>query len=109
MTDSNNQKNTKKNNPQNKTLLKFPCLFPVKIMGLNKPELEKLVKEVIEKYVSDKHKKNIEFKNHVSKHKNYLSITVKFMAESKKQLDMIYEELSKHCSQEEDSLIKMIL
>ena len=78
-------------------------------MGINKPELEILVKEIIEKNVPNKDKKSIVFNNHVSKHKNYLSITVKFMAESKSQLDKMYQELSKHCSQEDESLIKMIL
>jgi uncharacterized protein len=99
---------SKSKDPQ-KSLLKFPCTFPVKIMGLNKPELEKLVKKVFDKNVTEKHKDTIEIKQHLSKHKNYLSITVSFKATSKKQLDTIYQALSEHCGQEEDKIIKVIL
>ena len=98
-----------KTTEDNKTLLKFPCMFPVKIMGLNKPELESIVKKIFDENLSTKNKDSIEINTHVSKHQNYLSITVKFMAESKKQLDKIYNELSKHCGQDDHDLIKMIL
>ena len=78
---------------QQKSLLKFPLYIPTKIMGLNNPELEKLVKKVFEKNVMDEHKDTIQIKQHLSKHKNYLSITVSFKATSKKQLDTIYQLL----------------
>ena len=70
--------------PEQKTLLKFPCLFPIKIMGLNKPELEKLVSSIMQDKVAKKDHKTIEYSKHLSSHENYLSITVKFMATSKK-------------------------
>ena len=42
-----NNKTDKQNDPTaTESALKFPCLFPVKIMGLNKPELEKLVLDI---------------------------------------------------------------
>ena len=105
-----NNKTDKQNDPTaTESALKFPCLFPVKIMGLNKPELEKLVLDIFKKHLPSKDHKTLEVKTHLSKHKNYLSITIKFMAKSKKQLDSIYMDLSKHCTKDEDSIIKMIL
>ena len=41
----NKSKTEQQNNPE-ETLLKFPCMFPIKIMGLNKPELKKYIETV---------------------------------------------------------------
>ena len=104
----NKPENKPENNPED-TLLKFPCMFPIKVMGLNKPELKKYIQTVLNKHISKTNIKAIEFNEHVSQHKNYLSITAKFEAKSKKQLDAIYQDLGKKCGKEDSKIIKMIL
>jgi len=99
-------KNTKQSESE---IFSFPCSFPIKIMGLNKPQLEKLIIKTFHDHLSEKDQKTMEINKNVSKHENYLSITVTFQATSKKQLDDIYKDLSKHCGKEDDKIIKMIL
>lgn len=74
------------------TLFEFPCEFPVKCMGLNKPEFEIAVVEIINRHVPDLGEGAI--KSRLSKEGKYCSITVTITARSKKQLDAIYMDLT---------------
>ena len=38
---------------EEETLFKFPCEFPIKCMGLNKPEFEIAVVEIMNRHVTD--------------------------------------------------------
>ena len=62
---------SKSKDPQ-KSLLKFPCTFPVKIMGLNKPELEKLVKKIFDSNVTEKNKDTIKWDDFYIQNKDRL-------------------------------------
>lgn len=73
-------------------LFEFPCTFPIKTMGEADAGLEELVQDVLEKHVSNKD--SIELTVRESGAGNYISVTAKFTAESKAQLDQIYQELS---------------
>lgn len=76
-----------------KTHLKFPCEFPIKVMGPAGFDFEAKVITIIRKHVPNLGEGAIEAR--LSKNKNYQSITVTIHATSKEQLDAIYQELSK--------------
>ena len=74
------------------TLFEFPCSFPIKVMGDNTPELLELVKSaMITEQVA---LEQAEFNVRKSSEGKYLSIGVLFTAESKEQLDRLYQRLS---------------
>ncbi len=74
--------------------LKFPCLFPLKVMGLNTDGLYPVVHAVLKKHVPDLD--DAAFTSRLSSSEKYLSITVTFTAQSRDQLDAIYQELYDH-------------
>lgn len=75
-------------------LLEFPCSFPLKAIGKTTSDLEALIYTVLCKHVSSLDKGCVTCRP--SKKGKYLSVTVTFMAESKEQLEGIYQELSAH-------------
>ncbi len=74
--------------------MKFPCVFPVKVMGANQEDFEDLVVAIINKHASLAKEKLIA--NRVSRNGRFVSITVHVQAESQAQLDAMYRELSAH-------------
>lgn len=77
---------------ENNELWQFPCDFPIKVMGKTTPEFEALVLSIIRKHAPDLTEGAIELRS--SQNGNYLSITVTVRAQSKAQLDTIYQELT---------------
>ena len=77
----------------NNDIFKFPCEYPIKVVGLNQPDLEKSVCSIIENYVGKLHENQISIKN--SSKGKYVSITVRIIATSRKQLDSINTDLQK--------------
>ncbi len=77
---------------EEETLFEFPCLFPIKAMGLNKPEFNSIVIHLLQQHVDEINDNDI--KSKFSKGDKYLSITITILASSKKQLDAIYQDLS---------------
>ena len=77
----------------NDDIFKFPCEYPIKVFGLNQPDLEKSVCSIIEIYVGKLHENQISIKN--SSKGKYVSITVRIIATSRKQLDSINTDLQK--------------
>ena len=84
--------NDKEINPEEETLFEFPCEFPIKCMGLNNPEFESSVVEIMNRHVPDLGEGAI--KSRLSKEGKYCAITVTITASSKNQLDTIYMELT---------------
>lgn len=74
------------------TLLEFPCKFPVKAMGRNEASFQTLVENIIlnhaEIYVDEPITTNLSSKG------KYLSVTITIEAQSKAQLDRIYQDLT---------------
>ena len=79
-------------NPEEETLFEFPCEFPIKCMGLNGPEFESAVIEIMNRHVSDLGEGAI--RSRMSKEGKFSAITVTITAHSKKQLDAIYMDLT---------------
>ncbi len=76
------------------TLLEFPCVFPLKVIGRNVIEFEGEVFSIVQKHVPDAERENIT--RRLSTGNKYLSLTVTFVADTLMQLDGIYLELNHH-------------
>ncbi|MEO1866552.1 MAG: DUF493 domain-containing protein [Methylococcales bacterium] len=74
------------------SLLEFPCIFAIKVMGLSSPELETTVLALIQEHVTTLD--NDAIKSRPSKKGKYTALTVTINATSQKQLDAIYQALS---------------
>lgn len=82
-------------NSDTETLMKFPCQFSVKAMGLaSHDDFEALVVEIVSSHVADLD--TGASRARASKNGKYLSVTVTFQATSKAQLDAIYYALTEH-------------
>jgi len=77
---------------ESETLLRFPCEFPIKAMGLACEELEIAVIEIINRHVEDLPEGALRMKP--SKNGKYTAITITITAHSKDQLDAIYMDLT---------------
>ncbi|MCB1759009.1 MAG: DUF493 domain-containing protein [Gammaproteobacteria bacterium] len=79
---------------EQESLLEFPCRFSLKAMGLAGDDFDALVVEIVRRHVPDLHEGSV--KSRPSSAGKYLSITVTFEAESRAQLDAIYQDLTDH-------------
>ena len=75
------------------TCMKFPCSFPLKVMGHNTSAFEPAVREILGRHLGPM---PIEFASKLSSTGKYLSITATFTATSREQLDALYRELNSH-------------
>jgi putative lipoic acid-binding regulatory protein len=74
------------------TLLEFPCEFPVKIMGRNEDNFEEAVTALVLAHAKLFHDKPVT--TNPSSSGKFLSVTVTIEAQSKAQLDLIYQDLT---------------
>jgi hypothetical protein len=75
------------------SLLEFPTLFPLKVMGRHADEFEAFVVAIVQKHAPTS---AYEVALRPSRGGKYLAVTVTFVAESRAQLEAIYQELSTH-------------
>jgi putative lipoic acid-binding regulatory protein len=73
--------------------LRFPCFFPLKVMGRNAEAFSAAVMAIFDKHVNSG---EISYSSKLSGGDKYLSLTVTFTAQSKEQLDALYQELNAH-------------
>ena len=85
---------TTENNTEEETLFEFPCEFPVKAMGKKEKDMETLVLTIVQNHAPEATAEDIT--TNLSKNGKYISVTVNITAQSKKQLDAIYMELTGH-------------
>lgn len=76
------------------TLFEFPCEFPVKAMGRSNTGIEDTVFEIVSKHVPGLSKQTLKTK--ASSNGRFTSVTVGIIAQSRRQLDDLYTELSNH-------------
>jgi uncharacterized protein len=74
------------------SLLKFPCDFPLKVMGRRSDDFRSIVLGIVQKHAGDIDPQQIE--ERPSRDGNYLSLTCTFPARSREQLDALYRELT---------------
>lgn len=72
--------------------LKFPCDFPIKIIGKSGDDFESAAITIVRKYAQDLSEGAFQLRP--SKNNNFTAITVTINAKNQKQLDNIYEELT---------------
>ena len=74
------------------TLFKFPCDFPLKVLGRRSDDFRSIVLGIVQKHAGDIPPERIE--ERPSRDGNYLSLTCTFAAQSREQLDALYRELT---------------
>lgn len=74
--------------------LQFPCEFPIKAMGLAVHDLEVIVYDIARQHAPDLTKDALNKRE--SANGKYISITVTINAQSRDQLDAIYQALTDH-------------
>ncbi len=72
--------------------LKFPCDFPIKVMGRSDSGFEARALVIVRQYVPDFAVDNM--RSAASRNGNYLSVTFTVRASSRAQLDDLYRELT---------------
>lgn len=81
-------------NNDSDSVLQFPCDFPIKAMGLAVHDLEKIVYNIARQHAPDLSKDALTKRE--STNGKYISITVTVNAQSRDQLDAIYQALTDH-------------
>ena len=76
------------------TLLEFPCDFPVKIVGKADQGFEAMVTQIVARHAGPLEPDHI--RGRPSRDGKFVALTCLIRAESKTQLDGLYEELSQH-------------
>ncbi|HCI52030.1 MAG TPA: hypothetical protein DE312_01650 [Gallionella sp.] len=87
--------------PESESLVAYPSDFPLKIFGLQHPELAQSVLEVVTRHAPDFDAASMEMR--ASKTAKYISLTCTIRATSRRQLDAVYQDLVDH------PLVKMVL
>lgn len=75
-------------------IIEFPCAFTIKTFGKATPEYEVAVLEIIKKHITEPLKEDA-IRQRYSKDKNYLALSITLQAQSKEQMDAIYQDLTK--------------
>jgi putative lipoic acid-binding regulatory protein len=76
------------------TLLAYPCLFPIKVMGRTQQGFAHAILEVVSRHAPDFDASTMEMRS--SREGKYLSLTFTIRAVSRSQLDGLYQELCDH-------------
>jgi putative lipoic acid-binding regulatory protein len=76
---------------ERKSLLKFPCAFPLKVIGKDADDFEGFVLAIFRKHADPATYEGVETRP--SGMGTYLAVTVTFTASSQLQIDALYREL----------------
>jgi putative lipoic acid-binding regulatory protein len=79
---------------RDENFLEFPCDFPIKMMGRDRPEFREAAVALIENHV-DKFAEGA-IRTAASRNGRFLSITITIQARNRQQLDDIYRDLTAH-------------
>jgi len=77
---------------ERETLLEFPCKFPIKAMGRDEASFQTLVENIVLNHAEIYAEEPVT--TNPSSSGKYLSVTVTVEAQSKDQLDRIYQDLT---------------
>ena len=77
---------------QEQSLLQFPCSFPIKVMGRSGDDFEFEVVQIMRRHVPNLAEGAISRRD--SKQNNYAALTITIEAQSREQLDAIYQDLT---------------
>lgn len=76
------------------SLLRFPCDFPIKVMGRREDGFAQEISAIVVRHAPDFRPATLEMRS--SKNGRFLSLTATINAVSREQLDALYTELSGH-------------
>lgn len=79
---------------EEKTLLQFPCDFPIKVMGRAEPGFDTMILELVRKHFPDLQESAMT--SRPSKGGKWVSVTLVLRAQSKSQIDAVYLDLTAH-------------
>jgi putative lipoic acid-binding regulatory protein len=74
--------------------LRYPCGFPIKVVGRMEPGFAQAVLEIVLQYAPDFDATSMELRQ--SRQARYLSVTCTIRATSREQLDALYRALCDH-------------
>ena len=80
--------------PESESLIKYPCEFPIKVMGRQAPDLAQELTTVVLAF--DPHFDPSTVEMRPSKGGNYMGLTFTIHATSRAQLDNLYKALHAH-------------
>lgn len=76
----------------NKPIMEFPCEFPIKAMGLASEALHIKILDIVRRHAPEIDEQAL--KSRPSSNGKYVSVTITINAQSRAQLDAIYQELT---------------
>ncbi|NBV89500.1 MAG: DUF493 domain-containing protein [Betaproteobacteria bacterium] len=76
------------------TLFEFPCAFPIKVMGAHREDFRLEMLRVVEPHVGPVADHQVEVR--LSRNGQYISLTLTFEAQSRPQIDAVYQTLTAH-------------
>jgi putative lipoic acid-binding regulatory protein len=71
------------------SLLVFPCELPIKVLGRNEAEFRDAAMAIVRTHYGDEHR----VAEQLSREGAYLSLTITVRAESREQIDAVYNDL----------------
>lgn len=80
------------NNTPQGTIMEFPCAFAIKTMGLANTGFDRVALDIVCRHSPDVSNDNVQTK--LSKTGKYVSVTISMTAQSKQQMDAIYQDLT---------------
>lgn len=83
------------------SLIEYPSLFPIKVMGANHPDFEQAIVDIALQFDPAYDRGTLQ--QRPSRGGNYLGLTLTVTATSREQLDALYRALSSH------PLVKVVL
>jgi len=81
-------------NPTTDSLIEYPCLFPIKVMGANVDGFAAAMMDIASQFDPDFDRSSVELRE--SKGGKFLGVTLAFRATSRAQLDDVYRALTSH-------------
>ena len=87
--------------PEPPSLIEYPSLFPIKVMGLNDPGFEQAMVDIALQFDPAYDRASLQLRP--SRGGKYLGLTLSITATSREQLDALYRRLSSH------PLVKVVL
>ncbi|MDO4641627.1 MAG: DUF493 domain-containing protein [Neisseria sp.] len=79
---------------EQKTLIEFPCRFPLKIMGAKHAEFPAEILKAVQTHAPDTNEAHMQQRE--SSSGNYTGLTLSVYVENQEQLDNIYRTLTSH-------------
>ena len=80
--------------PESESLIKYPCDFPIKVMGKQAPDLAQVLSDVVRQFDPGFDPATVEVRP--SKAGNYMGLTFTVHVTSREQLDNLYRALHSH-------------